>query len=147
MRAMRRSPRPVNLQLMRWRRSPNRGNRHSMYRIILFLVLIALAAAGAAWVADQTGEVTLSLSGWRIVTSVPVFALALGVTIVAAMLAWTILRALWRMPERIHRNARERRRARGRHAITHGLLAIGHGDAASARTHAGVARRHAAQDP
>jgi HemY protein len=118
-----------------------------MYRIILFLVLIALAAAGAAWVADQTGEVTLSLSGWRIVTSVPVFALALGVTIVAAMLAWTILRALWRMPEHFRRSRRERRHARGRHAITHGLLAIGHGDSATARRHAEVARRHAAHDP
>jgi HemY protein len=118
-----------------------------MYRIILFLVLIALAAAGAAWVADQTGDVTLSWGGWRVASSLPVFALALGVTIVAALLAWSIVRALWRMPEKIRRNARERRHARGRHAITHGLLAIGHGDAASARAHAGVARRHAAHDP
>jgi HemY protein len=118
-----------------------------MYRIILFLVLIALAAAGAAWVADQTGNVTLSLSGWRIETSLPVFALALGITVGAAMLAWTILRALWRMPERLRHRRRERRHARGRHAITHGLLAIGHGDSAAARRHAGVARRHAAHDP
>ena len=36
-----------------------------MYRIILFLVLIALAAAGAAWIADQTGDVTLAWGGWR----------------------------------------------------------------------------------
>ena len=28
-----------------------------MLRIILFLLLIALAAAGAAWVADQSGDV------------------------------------------------------------------------------------------
>jgi HemY protein len=118
-----------------------------MYRIILFLVLIALAAAGAAWVADQTGDVTLSWGGWRVASSLPVFALALGVTIAAALLAWSILRALWRMPEKVRRNARERRHARGRHAITHGLLAIGHGDAASARAHAGVARRHASHDP
>jgi HemY protein len=118
-----------------------------MYRIILFLLLIALAAAGAAWVADQTGDVTLSWDGWRIETSLPVFALALGVAIVAAMLAWSILRALWRMPERIRRSRRERRHARGRHAITHGLLAIGHGDSAVARLHADVARRHAAHDP
>jgi HemY protein len=118
-----------------------------MYRIILFLVLIALAAAGAAWVAEQTGDVTLSWGGWRLATSLPVFALALGVTIVAAMLAWSILRALWRTPERIRRGRRERRHARGRHAITHGLLAIGHGDAASARAHAHLARRHAADDP
>jgi len=50
-----------------------------MYRIILFLMLIALAAAGAAWVADQPGDVMLSWSGWRVETSPPVFALALGV--------------------------------------------------------------------
>jgi len=118
-----------------------------MVRIILFLVLIALAAVGAAWVADQTGDVTLSWGGWRIETSLPVFALALGVTIVAAMLAWTILRALWRTPEKIRRSRRERGHARGRHAITHGLLAIGHGDSKAARRHADVARRHAAHDP
>src|SRR5207302_3654684 len=86
-------------------------------------------------------------SGWRIETSLPVFALALGITVVAAMLAWTILRALWRMPERLRHRRRERRHARGRHAITHGLLAIGHGDSAAARRHAGIARRHAAHDP
>src|ERR1700736_4200495 len=118
-----------------------------MVRIILFLVLIALAAVGAAWVADQTGDVALSWGGWRVETSLPVFALALGVTIVAAMLAWTILRTLWRTPEKIRRGRRERRHARGRHAITHGLLAIGHGDSTAARAHAEVARKHAANDP
>jgi HemY protein len=118
-----------------------------MFRIILFLVLIAVAAAGAAWVADQTGDVTLAWGGWRVVTTLPVFVLALGVVVVAAMLAWTLLRVLWRMPDRIRRGRRERRQARGRHAITHGLLAIGHGDSTAARAHAEVARRHAAHDP
>jgi len=47
-----------------------------MIRIILFLVLIALAAAGAAWMADQTGDIVLSSGGWRIETTLPVFALA-----------------------------------------------------------------------
>jgi HemY protein len=118
-----------------------------MYRIILFLVLIALAGAGAAWVADQPGEVAMSWGGWGARPSLPVFALLLGVTIVAAVAAWSILLGLWRMPKKIRRNRRERRHARGRHAITHGLLAIGHGDASAARAHADVARRHAADDP
>jgi HemY protein len=118
-----------------------------MIRIILFLVLIALAAAGAAWVADQAGDVVLSSGGWRIETSLPVFALALGVIIVAGVLALNSLRALWRTPHRIRHARRERRHARGRHAITHGLLAIGHGDSTAARLHADVARRHAANDP
>jgi HemY protein len=118
-----------------------------MYRIILFLLLIALASAGAAWVADQTGDVTLSWGGFKVATTLPVFALGLGIAIVAAMLAWAILRALWRLPEKIRRDRRERRHARGRHAITHGLLAIGHGDGAAARAHADIARKHAANDP
>jgi HemY protein len=118
-----------------------------MYRIILFLLLIALAAAGAAWVADQPGDVALSWEGWRVQSTLPVFALALGIAIVAAMLAWSILRMLWRLPERMRRSRRERRRARGRHAITQGLLAIGHGDSIAARMHADTARRHAAEDP
>jgi HemY protein len=118
-----------------------------MIRIVLFLVLIALAAVGAAWVADQAGDVTLSWGGWRVATTLPVFALALGTVVVAAMFAWSMLTSLWRTPERIRRGRRERRHARGRHAITQGLLAIGHGDAAAARQHADAARRHAGSDP
>ena len=118
-----------------------------MIRIVLFLVLIALTAAGAAWVADQTGDVTLSWGGWRVATTLPVFALILGIVVVAAMFAWSILAALWRAPARMRHSRRERRHARGRHAITQGLLAIGHGDAAAARQHADAARRHAGGDP
>jgi HemY protein len=118
-----------------------------MVRIILFLVLIALAAAGAAWVAEQTGDVSLSWGVWRIQMTLPVFALALGGVLVAALLAWSILRGLWRTPQRVRHARRERRHARGRHAITHGLLAIGHGDSGAARAHANVAKRHAAHDP
>lgn len=118
-----------------------------MVRIILFLGLIALAAGGAAWVADQSGDVVLSWAGWRVETTVSVFALALGVTIVAAVIVWSILRGLWRTPGRIRRKRRERRQARGRHAITQGLLAVGHGDSTAARQHADAARRHAGHDP
>jgi HemY protein len=118
-----------------------------MIRIILFLLLIALAAAGAAWVADQPGDVLVTLPGWTAHPSLPVFVLLLGMAIVVAILVWTILLALWRLPKGVRRSRRERRIARGRHAITQGLLAIGHGDAVSARAHAEIARRHAAQDP
>ena len=101
-----------------------------MFRIVLFLVLIALAAWGAAWVADQPGDVVLSWGGTRIITSLPVFALMIGIVVVLGMLALGILGVLWRTPGRIRRGHHERRANRGRNAITHGLLAIGHGDAA-----------------
>jgi HemY protein len=118
-----------------------------MFRIILFLILIALAAFGAAWVADQTGNVVLTWSGGQIETSLPVFALVLAVALIAVLLAWSLLRALWRTPQRIKRGNRERRHARGRHAITHGLLAIGTGDSIAARRHSHIARRDAQHDP
>ncbi|HVV41221.1 MAG TPA: heme biosynthesis HemY N-terminal domain-containing protein [Nitrobacter sp.] len=118
-----------------------------MIRIILFLVLIALAASGAAWIADQPGDIALTWSGWRVETTLPVVVLALGLVGLAAILAWAIVRGLWRAPERIRRGRRERRHAKGRHAITQGLLAIGHGDPDAARRHAEMARRHAAEDP
>src|ERR1700675_45095 len=118
-----------------------------MHRIILFLLLIALASAGAAWVADQNGEFLLTGDGWQAHTSLPKFVLLLGIVIVAAIFVWSILRALWRTPEKIRRGRRERRERRGRHAITHGLLAIGHGDAAAARAHAELARKYTANDP
>jgi HemY protein len=118
-----------------------------MHRIILFLVLVALAASGAAWIAEQSGGVVLSGDGWRIERSLPEFVFSLGVIIAAAVLAWSIIRWLWRTPARISRARHERRHARGRHAVTQGLLAIGHGDSNAARGHADVARRHAANDP
>jgi HemY protein len=118
-----------------------------MYRIILFLFLIALAAAGAAWIADQPGEVALSWDGWRVHATLAVFALGLGVAVVIAMLAWWLFRTVWGLPDRVRRNRHHRRLARGRHAITQGLLAIGHGDSRLARMHADAARRHVADDP
>ena len=118
-----------------------------MYRIILFLLLVALAASGAAWLADQPGEVLFPWAGGLAHVTLLEFAVGFGAAVAAAMFGWTALRALWRLPEKIRRARRERRHARGRHAITQGLLAIGHGDSSAARAHAEVARRHAAGDP
>jgi HemY protein len=118
-----------------------------MIRIVLFLGLIALAAAGAAWVAEQPGDVVLSWGVYKVTTTLPVFVLAVGIVVVAAMLVWSILAGLWRTPGRMRKRRHERRHIRGRHAITQGLLAIGHGDSAAARRHADAARRLANNDP
>ncbi|MBR0791279.1 hypothetical protein JQ631_19550 [Bradyrhizobium manausense] len=118
-----------------------------MLRIVLFLVLIALAGAGAAWVADQPGNVVLTWGAYKASPSIPVFVLCLGIFAVLIVFLWSILTVIWRMPGRIRRRRHDKRHARGRHAITHGLLAIGHGDTGLARRHAEAARRHAPDDP
>ncbi|KJC43944.1 membrane protein [Bradyrhizobium sp. LTSP885] len=116
-----------------------------MIRIVLFLLLIALAAAGGAWVVDQPGDLVMSWGGLHLSSKQPV--ILLGIIIVVAMISGAILRMIWNVPGHVRRGRRERRHARGRHAITQGLLAIGHGDSTAARAHAETARRHAANDP
>ncbi|WP_028133384.1 heme biosynthesis HemY N-terminal domain-containing protein [Bradyrhizobium japonicum] len=118
-----------------------------MLRIVLFLVLIALAAAGAAWVADQPGDLVLTAGSFRISTTLPRFVFLLGLFAAAVVLVWSILTMVWRTPKRLRRRRQDKRQAKGRNAITHGLLAIGHGDSALARRHAEAARRHAPNDP
>lgn len=118
-----------------------------MIRIILFLLLIALAGWGASWVAEQPGDIVFVSGNLKLSTTLPRFLAGLGVLVAAAILLWWVLGLLWRTPGRIRKGRRERRHARGRHAITQGLLAIGHGDSSAARAHAEVARKHAAQDP
>ncbi|TQF38524.1 membrane protein [Bradyrhizobium sp. UNPF46] len=118
-----------------------------MLRIVFFLVLIALAAAGAAWVADQPGDLVLTAGSFRVSTTLPRFVFLLGLFAAAVVLVWSIVTTIWRTPGRMRRRRHEKRHARGRHAITHGLLAIGHGDTALARRHAEAARRHAPNDP
>lgn len=118
-----------------------------MIRIILFLFLVGVVALGAAVIADQTGDVTLSWSVWRVDTSLPVLVLALALMVVAAMLVWAIVRSFLNAPERLRKVRRARRQAKGRDAITQGLIAIGTGDHFAARRHADVAKRLAHQDP
>ncbi|MFT3939858.1 heme biosynthesis HemY N-terminal domain-containing protein [Rhodopseudomonas sp.] len=118
-----------------------------MLRIVLFLVIIALAAAGAAWVAEQPGEVVLSWNDWKASMTLPVFALVLGAGVVAVMLAWAVILGVLRAPGWMRRGRSSRRSARARNAITQGLLAVGHGDSSAARAHANAARRHAPHDP
>ncbi|MDQ8729677.1 heme biosynthesis HemY N-terminal domain-containing protein [Bradyrhizobium sp. LHD-71] len=118
-----------------------------MIRIIVFLVLAGAAGLAAAWIADQHGDIQLLWSGWRISTTLPVAILGFGLAVAAALLLWTVVTFLSRLPRRMRMAARARREARGRDAISKGLIAIGAGDQEAARRHANVAERHAAQDP
>lgn len=118
-----------------------------MFRVVGFLLLVALLALGATWIADQGGDLVLTVGQWRVQTTPLVATLGFIVVLTACLLAWSILRALWRTPRRVRDSHRTRRDAKARHAITHGLIAIGHGDTSAARKHAQAARRLAANDP
>ncbi len=117
-----------------------------MLRVIVFLVVIATAALGATWLADQSGTLTLVVDRWQIETSLPVFVLAVGVLVAAMIAGWSLLRFLWRLPQRAAAARQRRRAARGREAITRGLIAIGSGDSLAASHQAHRAKKLAHGD-
>ena len=118
-----------------------------MIRVVAFLVLAGLAAAGAVWLADRPGEIAITWMGYRIDTSMMVALGALVLIVVAAMILWSALRLLLRSPRIAATAMRERRERKGYEAISRGLIAIGAGDTRAALRYAGDAERKAPDEP
>src|SRR5918993_1649990 len=118
-----------------------------MVRVIAYLLLVAVVAGGAAWLADRPGDVAITWQGWRIETSVMVAAAAGVLAILLAVLLWSFIRSVLRFPDAMARRFRERRAAKGYGAISKGLVAVGSGDLRAARRHAGDADRLVPEEP
>jgi HemY protein len=112
-----------------------------MIRLILFLVVVAVLAVAAAWVADDPGSVALDWQGYVVETSAAVLigvvlAIAVAVTLLVMLLRW-----LLRVPRRVQRARRNSRREQGYRALSRGLAAVAAGDPAEARTYTRRAER------
>jgi HemY protein len=118
-----------------------------MIRVVLFLVAVALVAAGFAWFADRPGDVAVTWMGYRIETSLMVAALAVCAFALLVTLVWSVLRGVLRSPEQVSLFFRHRRAMKGYLAISRGLIAIGAGDLRLARKSAGEAARLSPGDP
>jgi HemY protein len=118
-----------------------------MIRVILYLILIALIAFGAVWLAERPGEVAITWQGQRLDTSVMVLIGAAVALAVASALAWSIVYGILRAPAAIARYRRQRRGERGYLAVSRGLIAVGSGDARSARKFTSDAVRIAPREP
>ena len=118
-----------------------------MLRLVVFLISVAVIAAGFVWVADLPGEVVVPWNGVNY--GMPVLLATLGVAalIVVVMMLWSVLRGIWRSPEQVSLFFRHRRAMKGYLAITRGLIAIGAGDLKLARKSADEAARLSAGDP
>src|SRR5437016_2828624 len=104
-----------------------------MIRSLVFLVIIALLAFGAVWVADRPGDVVVTWLGHRIETSVMVVAVALAAVAAVTTMLWSLVRAIVRSPGRLLHRLRSRRGVRGYLAVSRGLVAVGSGDVVAAR--------------
>ena len=118
-----------------------------MIRVVLFLLAVAVLAAGFVWVADRPGDVAITWMGYHVETSVMVAALAVAALVLVLMLLWAIVRFILRSPEQVSLFFRHRRAMKGYLAISRGLIAIGAGDLRSARRSADEAARLSPGDP
>ena len=120
-----------------------------MIRVVLFLAAVAVVALGAAWLADRPGEVTIVWPwlGKTIETPLAMLIAVMVMIAIAAILLWSLVRAILRTPGDLMFFLRHRRAARGYQAISRGLIAIGAGDMRAARRFAAEARRNVGDEP
>ena len=118
-----------------------------MVRLLLFLVLLALAAYGLAWLAENPGDVALTFHGVEYDVSLMVaIAIVVGLAIAIA-LAWGVIRFVFRLPSLMSLATKARRREKGYAALSGGMAAVGSGDARTASKLAAEARKHLGDAP
>ena len=118
-----------------------------MIRILVYLVIVFLVAAGAAWLADRPGEVLLHWQGYEIRTSLLLAAAGILAIMAAIAFVWVLLRAIFRAPRSFGSFLGRRRRDRGYRALTSGIIAVGAGDARAARKAADESRTLLGPEP
>src|SRR3712207_5760396 len=118
-----------------------------MWRALVFIGLLAIAAFAAVWLADRPGDVLITWGRYRVETSVAVAAiLTVGLGVALALL-WAAVRFVLRLPNRMSFASRARRRAKGYSAVSRGMIAVGAGDPVAARRYAREAERHLGREP
>jgi HemY protein len=118
-----------------------------MWRALVFIGLLCLAAFGAVWLADRPGTVLVAFGGYELRTTVAVAAVALAGTALGLSLLWTAVNMLLYLPSRLSASSRARRRSRGYQAVSRGMIAVGAGDAIAARRYANEAERYLGPEP
>jgi HemY protein len=104
-----------------------------VFRLIGYILAMAVVVAAAVWLADRPGAVTVQWQDWRVDTSVAVLVLAIVAVGGALWLAWRILVLVFGAPARVSLRQQRLRKHRGYEALAHGLAAAAAGQAKEAR--------------
>lgn len=99
-----------------------------MIRVLVYIAIVFLLAAGFVWLADRPGDLIIDWQGYEIHTSVMVA--VVGAVLLVALIAiiGAAIRAVLRTPRAIGAFFGTRRRDRGYRALSRGMIAVGAGD-------------------
>lgn len=103
-----------------------------MIRLIIYVMGIAAAVAGAVWMANEPGTVNLTWRGWHVHTSVGVLVAAMITVVVIILFLLRMVSALNRTVKAFATAKRERRMQRGLVVLGDGFAAVQAGQQASA---------------
>jgi HemY protein len=99
-----------------------------MIRLLLSLVIAAVLAGIAAFVADRPGRLAIDWQGQRIETTFAVAVLGLLLLLALMLGFYILLRRLFAAPGAVRASLAERRREQGHVAFSQGMVALAAGD-------------------
>ncbi len=118
-----------------------------MIRMLIYAALLLALAFGIYMLQETPGSVVLTYGGYEYRVTLAKAAGLLAGIIAVAMILWTLVRLLFRLPSLIALSNRMRRRNRGYGAISRGLVSVGVGDRRAAVRHAVEAERLLGREP
>lgn len=118
-----------------------------MVRLVALLAGCLAVAMGLSWLADRPGNLIVNWQGYEVETSVFRAVVMLAFLLGLAIVAWSVLSALWRSPASVGQFFNRRRQMRGLEALSGGMIAIGAGDRAGATRFAVQARKTLPNEP
>jgi HemY protein len=104
-----------------------------MIRVLVYVVVVFLLAAGVVWLAERPGELLIDWQGYEIRTSVMVAVVGAAMLIALIAIVGALLRAVVRTPQTVGSFFGTRRRDRGYRALSRGMIAVGAGDMRAAQ--------------
>jgi HemY protein len=104
-----------------------------MRRLLFYVIGLAILVAGAVWLADRPGNVSIRWGDYLITTSVAVLVVAVIVLSVVVAVLYRIWVWLRKGPGRMRKSLTQHRREKGYEALTRGLVALAAGDSTEAR--------------
>lgn len=112
-----------------------------MLRLIVFLIVAAVLAWVAVWLANSPGEVVLRWQATDTVLPVGIAVAVVAAIAAAAIVVYEVWRWLAHLPRRVRANRQHKRQIRGYQELSHGLIAAAAGDVSGARAHTRQAER------
>ena len=112
-----------------------------MRKIIVWVVVAALAVALAWWVAGLPGSVTVGLYGYTVTLATSLALVGVVVIVLALLVVLRVLGWVFGTPRRLRARRARRRREAGDRAVTRTLVALAAGEDGHARREAMRARR------